>query len=108
MNLMFTSKTYELTTELKDFFTTKLVRLEKFSSLQLENVEVLVDKVKRHGRATSETKVELQLKLAGERINFIEEGQNIKQAFFNVYEKMEHRLSKELDTKKAVQSGKVS
>lgn len=100
MELMFTSKTYELTDELKEFLREKLSRLEKYASLQLERVEVIVDKVKRHAHATTEAKVDIQLHRAGERLNFLEEGENVKQAFYNAYEKLENRLDKELGGKK--------
>jgi len=100
MEIMLTSKTYELTEELKSFLHSKLERLAKYASLQIERVEVIVDKVKRHAHANTQARVDIQLHRAGERMNFLEEGENVKQAFYNAYEALEHRLDKELDEKK--------
>ena len=100
MEIMFTSKTYEITEELKEFLLEKLSRLNKYASLQMERVEIIIDKVKRHAHANTQARVDIQLHRLGERLNFVEEGENIKQAFFNAYESLEHRLDKELDTKK--------
>lgn len=100
MEIMFTSKTYEITEELKEFLQEKLSRLEKYASLQLERVEVIIDKVKRHAHANTQARVDLQIHRLGERLNFVEEGENIKQAFFNAFGSLENRLDKELDTRK--------
>jgi ribosomal subunit interface protein len=95
MQIMFSSKTVELTDKVKGFLLEKLDRLKKFPSLGLEQIQIVVDRVKRHGKTTSEAEVEVVAQMRGHRFAFKEVGENLYQAFYKVYEKMERRLSRE-------------
>ena len=95
MNIMLSSKTVELTEQVKQFFREKLARLQKFPSLGVRNVEVVVDRVKRKGRNTSDATVEVITEVKGRRIAFKEIGANLYQAFFRVYSKVEEKFRRE-------------
>ena len=95
MNIMLSSKTVELTEQVKQFFRKKLARLQKFPSLGVRKVEVVVDRVKRKGRNTSDATVEVITEVKGRRFAFKEIGSNLYQAFFRVYSKLEEKFRRE-------------
>lgn len=89
MEIRFSSKTVELTGKLQKFLTKKLLRLQKFSSLGIRSLSVIVDRVKRKSGSTSQASVELIAEIKGKRAAFKEIGENMYQAFYRVYEKAE-------------------
>lgn len=95
MQVMFSSKTAELTDKVKLFLLTKLERLQKFQALGIQNFQVIVDRVKRGGRTTSEAQIEVIAQLKSGRYAFKEVGENFYQAFYRLYEKMEKKLRRE-------------
>ncbi len=92
MNIIFSSKTEEYTAKLKSFIQQKLKRLQKFPALGLYHLEVIVDRVKRHGKTTSDTQIEIIADVKGKRLAFREIGSNIYQTFFRLYERVEKTL----------------
>lgn len=95
MHIMFSSKTVEMTGKLKSFVLKKLQRLSKFPALGIEHLQVVIDRVKRGSRSTSEAQVEVIAKIKGNRYAFKEIGANVYQAFYRVYTKVEQKLGKE-------------
>lgn len=100
MRLMFSSKTVEFTDQLKLFFQTKLLRLKKFSSLGIQNVQVVIDRVKRKGSTTSDASVEVIAEVKGRKFAFKEVGGNVYQAFYRVYAKIESMFGREVGKRK--------
>lgn len=92
---MFSSKTVEMTGKLKSFVLKKLQRLSKFPALGIEHLQVVIDRVKRGSRSTSEAQVEVIAKIKGCRYAFKEIGANVYQAFYRVYTKVEEKLRRE-------------
>lgn len=96
MFILFSSKTVELTERLKSFLMKKLLRLKKFSSSGIRGVNVVIDRVKRKGRTTSAASVELIADIRGRKFAFSEVGENVYQAFYRVYGKLDQFVRKEL------------
>jgi ribosome-associated translation inhibitor RaiA len=63
MQIMFSSKTFELTDKVKSFVLEKVERLQKFPSLGINQLQVVIDRVKRGGKTTSEAQVEVVAQL---------------------------------------------
>lgn len=95
MRIMFSSKTVELTDRAKAFLEEKIDKLKKFPSLGIDQLQVIVDRVKRGGRNTSEAQVEVITQLKGARYAFKEVGDNLYQAFYRVFNRVEQKLGKE-------------
>lgn len=100
MQIMMSSKTVELTDRLKAFVDGKLARLKKYPSLGIQQIEVVVDRVKRNGRTTSDAAIEVIAQIKGRRFAFKETAANVYQAFYRVYEKAEKKLRRELRGRK--------
>lgn len=100
MFILFSSKTVELTDKLKMFLQKKLLRLKKFSSLGVSGVSVIVDRVKRKGKTTSEASVEIIADIKGKKFAFSEVGENVYQAFYRVYGKLDGFIRKQAKRKK--------
>jgi len=100
MNIMFSSKTFEMTEKLKQFLMEKLGRLSKYPSLGIQQLQVIIDRVKRNGRTTSSAQVEVIAEVKGRRYAFREIGDNIYQAFYRVYEKIEKTFRREAQERK--------
>ena len=94
MQIQFSSKTFELTDSVKEFLQKKLAKLQKYSKLGVSNIQVVIDRVKRGKRTTSDAKVEVVAQMKGKRLAFKEVGSNLYQAFYRVYEKMENKFRK--------------
>lgn len=94
MQIMFSSKTVELTDKVKSFIVEKMERLHKFSSLGINQLQVVVDRVKRNGKSTSQAQVEVVAQLKGARFAFKEVGDNLYQAFYKVFAKVEQKLER--------------
>jgi ribosomal subunit interface protein len=95
MRILFSSKTFEMTGKMKQFVQKKFERLGKFSRLGIEQLQVIVDRVKRGGRTTSQAQVEVVAKIRGAQFAFREIGDNAYQAFYRVYEKIEKKMRRE-------------
>lgn len=94
MQFVFSSKTVELTDKVKSFMLEKVERLQKFSSLGLNQLHIVIDRVKRGGKTTSEAQVEVVAQVKGARFAFKEVGDNLYQAFYRVFHKVEQKLGK--------------
>ena len=94
MRIIFSSKTAHVTDAVKDFLQRKVERLVKFSSLGVEYVQIVIDRVKRGGKHTSAAKVELIANIRGKKLAFTEIGDNMYQAFFRAYAKIESKLAR--------------
>ncbi|MBI5151009.1 MAG: HPF/RaiA family ribosome-associated protein [Candidatus Pacebacteria bacterium] len=92
---MFSSKTAAITDKVRQFIEKKLMGLQKFSSLGVEQLQVVIDRVKRGGRNSSEAQIEVVAQLKGARYAFKEVGDNLFQVFFRVYRKIEEKLGRE-------------
>ncbi|HZZ98362.1 MAG TPA: ribosome-associated translation inhibitor RaiA [Candidatus Saccharimonadia bacterium] len=95
MQISFSSKTVQLTDEVKLLAQTKLERLGKFTSLKIEQFQVIVDRVKRGAKTTSEAQVEVIAKIKGKQFAFKEVGENLHQALYRALDKVEEKLGKE-------------
>lgn len=102
MQISYSSKTFTLTDSVKRFIQTKLERLSKFSSLGISRLSVVVDRVKRGAKTTSETQIEVVAEVRGRHFAFKEIGDNLYQAFYRVYDKVEKKLRREIRVKKRI------
>lgn len=102
MQISFSSKTFTLTKSVKQFIQRKLERLNKFSSLGIEQLQVIVDRVKRNGKNSSEAQIEVVAKVKGKHFAFKEIGDNLYQAFYRTYEKVEKKFRREARLKKSL------
>lgn len=100
MRIMFSSKTAAITETVRQFIEKKLMGLQKFSSLGVEQLQVVIDRVKRGGRNSSEAQIEVVAQLRGARYAFKEVGDNLFQVFFRVYRKIEEKLGREKEERK--------
>lgn len=89
-----------MTEKLKQFLVQKLDRLSKYPSLGIQQLQVIIDRVKRNGRTTSSAQVEVIAEVKGRRYAFREIGDNIYQAFYRVYEKIEKTFRREARERK--------
>lgn len=100
MRIMFSSKTFELTDKVKSFVLEKVERLQKFPSLGINQLQVVIDRVKRGGKTTSEAQVEVVAQLKGARYAFKEVGDNLYQAFYRVFNKVEKKFVREKEERR--------
>lgn len=100
MRIMFSSKTAAITGTVRQCIEKKLMGLQKFSSLGVEQLQVVIDRVKRGGRNSSEAQIEVVAQLRGARYAFKEVGDNLFQVFFRVYRKIEEKLGREKEERK--------
>ncbi len=102
MQISFSSKTFTLTDTVKRFIQTKLERLGKFSSLGIDRLSVIVGRVKRGASTTHAAEIEVIAEVRGKHYAFKEIGDNLYQAFYRVYEKIEKKFRREIHVKKHV------
>lgn len=102
MQISFSSKTFTLTEKVKRFTQAKLERFDKFSSLGIQQLQVIVDRVKRGGRTTHAAEVELVAKIKGKHFVFKEIGENLYQALYRTFEKAEKKLRREARLRKSI------
>jgi ribosomal subunit interface protein len=95
MQISFSSKTVQLTDEVKLFVQRKLQRLNRFASLHIDQFQVVVDRVKRGGKNTSEAQVEVVAEVQGKHFAFKEVGANLYQALYKTFNKVEKKLGRE-------------
>lgn len=95
MDINLSSKTVKVTEDLASFFVAKMKRLEKYSRLGIAKVGVVVDRVKRGKSTTSDATVEVLADVRGKTVAAKDVGNNVYQAFFRAYEKLEKMLRRE-------------
>jgi len=94
MQIQFSSKTFELTDSIKEFLQKKISKLQKFSKHGLNSVQVVIDRVKRGKKTTSDAEVEVIAQVKGKRFAFREVGENLYKAVYRVIEKVENKMGK--------------
>lgn len=92
MQITLSSKTSEPSQWLKDLVRRKLSKLEKFGSGQIEELVVVVDRVKRGHSRNTDAQLEIQMFASGKRYAFKEVGPNIPLVLACVSEQIEKVL----------------
>ncbi len=95
MQISFASKNILLTEGLKDFITTHVEKLSKYSSSQLSRVQVLLDVSKHKKGSYKDSVIEIISHLGGKQITVKDSSENFYSAFFGALAKTKQRLLKE-------------
>ncbi len=94
MQVSFTSKNILLTDGLKNFITSRVGKLSKYSSKQLSRVQIILDVDRRKKGKSEDAMVEIVGDIQGKHIIVRENGDSFYKAFFGAVKKMKTRLVK--------------
>ena len=95
MQVTFVSKNILLTEGLKTFISSRLDRLQKYSSQNLSRIQIVLD-VDRHRKGKNDDAViEMVGEMKGRRIAVREHDETFYKAFFGAFSKMKTRILKE-------------
>lgn len=95
MEVSFVSKNVPLTDGLKEFITSKLEKLSKYSSKNFTKLQIILDVDSRKKKSGEIAVVELVSDVHGKKIAVRKSDKTFYKAFFSAVEKMKTRLVKE-------------
>ena len=107
MKILLTSKTVELSNRLKEGVIRKFSKLNKFASVHIETISVVIDRVKRRSKTSSDAKVEVQVTANGRRYGFSTVGQTLQGSLAKVYERVEKVLRRSHSAKTSKKNRKL-
>lgn len=93
MLITLSSKNLELTEGLKTFLTSRIIKLQRFTS-KISHIHVLLDVNRRHKGTAIDSTVELIGDVGGRKIAVRESSNTFYKAFFGAVDKMKVRIKR--------------